>query len=182
MSRIGRMPVPLPKGVTVQVKDGAVTVAGPKGTLTTKVHQSMVVTLEDGQVLVARNGESGPDKALHGLTRTIIANMVEGVTKGFHKTLTILGMGYRVAKQGNALQIQIGFSHPVVVNPVPGIEFDVEGNNKIHVRGIDKQLVGQVAANIREIRPPEVYKGKGIRYEGEVVKLKLGKAGKVAKK
>lgn len=178
MSRIGRSPIPIPQGVKIEIEGCKVSVKGPKGTLSQEFIRSMNIRVQESTVVVERNSENRDVRALHGLTRTLLANMVQGVSVGFERNLTILGMGYRVAKQGNNLQIQIGYSHPVIVEPPEGIAFDVEGNNKILVRGINKQLVGQVAANIRKIRAPEPYKGKGIRYENEVVKTKLGKAGK----
>lgn len=178
MSRIGRSPIPIPQGVKIEIEGCKVSVKGPKGTLSQEFIRSMNIRVQESTVVVDRNSENRDVRALHGLTRTLLANMVQGVSVGFERNLTILGMGYRVAKQGNNLQIQIGYSHPVIVEPPEGIAFDVEGNNKILVRGINKQLVGQVAANIRKIRAPEPYKGKGIRYENEVVKTKLGKAGK----
>lgn len=178
MSRIGRSPIPIPQGVKIEIEGCKVSVKGPKGTLSQEFIRSMNIRVQESTVVVDRNSENRDVRALHGLTRTLLANMVQGVSVGFERNLTILGMGYRAAKQGNNLQIQIGYSHPVIVEPPEGIAFDVEGNNKILVRGINKQLVGQVAANIRKIRAPEPYKGKGIRYENEVVKTKLGKAGK----
>lgn len=178
MSRIGRSPIPIPQGVKIEIEGCKVSVKGPKGTLSQEFIRAMNIRVQESTVVVERNSENRDVRALHGLTRTLLANMVQGVSVGFERNLTILGMGYRVAKQGNNLQIQIGYSHPVIVEPPEGIAFDVEGNNKILVRGINKQLVGQVAANIRKIRAPEPYKGKGIRYENEVVKTKLGKAGK----
>lgn len=179
MSRIGKAPIEVPQGVKVDIKDGnKLEVKGPKGVLSREFLGSLKIHLKDSNVIVERLSEARNTRSLHGLTRTLISNMVQGVHSGFVKNLTILGMGYRVAKQGNNLQLQIGYSHPVIVEPPEGITFDVEGNNKIVVRGIDKQLVGQIAANIRKIRAPEPYKGKGIRYESEKVKTKLGKAGK----
>ena len=179
MSRIGQAPIAVPEGVKVDIKDGnKVAIKGPKGVLSRELLKSFMIRFQDSSLVVERLSNARNVRSLHGLTRTLIANMVQGVNNGFEKNLTILGMGYRVLKQGNNLQIQIGYSHPVVVIPPEGITFDVEGNNKIIVRGIDKQLVGQTAANIRKIRAPEPYKGKGIRYEFEKVKIKLGKAGK----
>ena len=183
MSRIGKLPVAVPAGVDVKLANGEVTVKGPKGELRQHVLSLVVdVKLEDGKVVVERKGDAKPHRSAHGLTRTLIANMVEGVSKGFRKSLELQGVGYRVAKAGEKLNLSLGYSHPVVFEPPTGIALSVEGTNKIHVDGIDKQQVGQVAAKIRSLRPPEPYKGKGIRYEGEVVRKKLGKAGKAGKK
>jgi len=183
MSRIGKMPIPIPGGVDVQVSDGSVTVKGPKGTLTKDIHPDMIVKIEDGNVLVDRPSDEKMHRSLHGLTRTIVSNMVEGVTKGYEKVLEIHGVGYRAQMAGANLNIQVGYSHPVEVAPRPGIEFEVaqEVNTRlplVKVRGIDKQVVGQQAAEIRAIRKPEPYKGKGIRYSTEVVRRKAGKSGK----
>jgi large subunit ribosomal protein L6 len=182
MSRIGKLPVAIPEKVTVEVKDSVVRVKGPKGELEQRVLPVVEVTVDGGNVVVARKGESKPHRAAHGLTRTLVANMVEGVSKGFRKSLEIQGVGYRAAKAGNNLNLTLGYSHPVSYDAPEGIAFALEGTTKIHVDGIDKQRVGQVAAEIRDLRPPEPYKGKGIRYEGEVVRKKLGKAGKAGKK
>ncbi|HTU71103.1 MAG TPA: 50S ribosomal protein L6 [Candidatus Baltobacteraceae bacterium] len=183
MSRIGKLPVNVPSGVNVTLGDGEVVVKGPKGELRqTILTQSIDVKLEDGKVIVARKSDAKPQRSLHGLTRTLISNMVEGVSKGFRKSLEIQGVGYRAAKAGERLNLSLGYSHPVVFEPPKGITLSVEGQNKIHVDGIDKQQVGQVAAEIRSLRAPEPYKGKGIRYEGEVIRKKLGKAGKAGKK
>jgi len=183
MSRIGKLPVTVPSGVNVSIGVGEVTVKGPKGELHQHIlAQNVDVKLEDGKVLVERKGDSKPHRAAHGLTRTLISNMVEGVSKGFRKSLEIQGVGYRAAKAGEKLNLTLGFSHPVVFDPPKGITLSVEGTNKIHIDGIDKQQVGQVAAKIRGLRPPEPYKGKGVRYEGEVIRKKLGKAGKAGKK
>ncbi|MBV8152871.1 MAG: 50S ribosomal protein L6 [Candidatus Eremiobacteraeota bacterium] len=183
MSRIGKLPVAVPSGVNVTLADDAVTVKGPKGELRHSILSSIVaVKLEDGKVVVERKGEARTHRAAHGLTRTLIANMVEGVSKGYRKSLEIQGVGFRAAKSGERLNLSLGFSHPVVYEAPKGIALSVEGQNKIHVDGIDKQAVGQVAAEIRGLRPPEPYKGKGIRYAGEVVRKKLGKAGKAGKK
>src|SRR5579885_74457 len=175
MSRIGKRPIEVPSGVIVSVDPGRVTVSGPKGELRQQVPQRMQIAQEDGTITVSRPTERGEDRALHGLTRTLIANMVEGVTNGFEKRLEIQGVGYRAALAGTTLELQVGFSHPVRVAPRPGIEFEVPAPTQIVVRGIDKQLVGQTAAEIRKIRPPEPYKGKGIRYDGEQVRRKVGK-------
>lgn len=178
MSRVGRKPIDIPEGVTVEINSGAAVVTGPKGSLTVNFRPEIEVLVENKQVLVKRKKENKLAKSLHGLTRTLIANAVEGVTKGFSKSLEVAGIGYRASLEGETLVLAVGFSHLVKVSPPPGIKFEIEGNNKIKVFGIDKVLVGQVAAQIRKIRPPDPYKGKGIRYEGEEVKLKPGKAGK----
>lgn len=183
MSRIGKLPVAVPSGVNVTLGDGEVVVKGPKGELRQAIlAQQVEVKLEDGNVLVERKGDAKPQRSAHGLTRTLISNMVEGVSKGFRKSLEIQGVGYRAAKAGEKLNLSLGYSHPVVFEAPNGITLSVEGTNKIHVDGIDKQQVGQVAAKIRALRAPEPYKGKGIRYEGEVIRKKLGKAGKAGKK
>jgi large subunit ribosomal protein L6 len=175
MSRIGKKPIEVPAGVLVSVDPGRVTVSGPKGELRQQVPQRIRITQEDGTITVERPTERGEDRALHGLTRTLVANMVEGVTNGFEKRLEIQGVGYRAALQGTNLELQVGFSHPVRVTPRDGISFEVPTPTQIVVRGIDKQAVGQTAAEIRKVRPPEPYKGKGIRYEGEFVRRKVGK-------
>jgi large subunit ribosomal protein L6 len=182
MSRIGKLPVSVPSGVDVKVTDGEVAVKGPKGELRHHVLQHVSVKLEDGKVLVERKGDAKEHRAAHGLTRTLVSNMIEGVSKGFRKSLEIQGVGYRAAKSGEKLNLTLGFSHPVSYEPPKGITLSVEGTNKIHVDGIDKQQVGQVAAEIRKLRAPEPYKGKGVRYAGEVIRKKLGKAGKAGKK
>jgi large subunit ribosomal protein L6 len=161
--------------VTVTVDPGRVTVHGPKGELRQVVPQRMTIAQEDGTITVTRPTERGEDRALHGLTRTLVANMVEGVTKGFEKRLEIQGVGYRAAMSGSNLELAVGYSHPVRITPRQGIEFEVPAPTQVIVRGIDKQLVGQTAAEIRKVRPPEPYKGKGIRYEGEYVRRKVGK-------
>ncbi len=179
MSRVGRKPIPIPSGVEVTVEGTLVRVKGPKGTLERRFHPDMKIAVEGNEIRVYRPSDARHHKALHGLTRALIANMVEGVTKGFEKVLEIHGVGYRAQLKGTALELSLGFSHPVVVEPKPGIEFEVQGRQDvIVVRGIDKELVGQQAAEIRALRPPEPYKGKGIRYRGEHVRLKPGKAGK----
>jgi large subunit ribosomal protein L6 len=175
MSRIGRKPIEIPAGVTVSVEPGRVAVSGPLGTLQQQVPARMTIAQDDGTVLVTRPTDRGDDRALHGLTRTLIANMVEGVTKGFEKKLEIQGVGYRAALSGSNLELQVGYSHPVRIVPREGISFEVPIPTQIVVRGIDKQVVGQTAAEIRKVRPPEPYKGKGIRYEGEHVRRKVGK-------
>jgi len=175
MSRIGRKPIEVPAGVLVSIDPGRVTVSGPKGELRQQVPQRMTISHEDGTITVTRPTERGEDRALHGLTRTLVANMVEGVTNGFEKRLEIQGVGYRAALAGTNLELQVGYSHPVRVTPREGISFEVPVPTQIVVRGIDKQVVGQTAAEIRKVRPPEPYKGKGIRYEGEYVRRKVGK-------
>ncbi|GAB3028705.1 50S ribosomal protein L6 [Parafrigoribacterium mesophilum] len=178
MSRIGRLPIEIPSGVDVTVDGSAVTVKGPKGSLQLAVASPIEVKLEDGHVLVTRPDDERESRSLHGLTRTLIANQIIGVTQGYSKGLEIVGTGYRVQAKGSSLEFALGFSHPVVVDPPEGISFTVEGNTKLAVHGIDKQAVGEVAANIRKIRKPEPYKGKGIRYAGEIVRRKAGKSGK----
>ena len=176
MSRIGRKPIEIPSGVTVEVSPGgAVTVTGPLGTLSQRVPARMAIAQENGVVTVTRPTERGDDRALHGLTRTLVANMVEGVTKGFEKHLEIQGVGYRAQLKGSELEFAVGFSHPVTITPREGISFDVPQPTQVVVKGTDKQVVGQTAAEIRKVRPPEPYKGKGIRYQGEQVRRKVGK-------
>ena len=174
------MPIPIPSGVDVKIDGTTVTVKGPKGNLSRLIHERPVVEVKDGQVIVTRISDSRQDKSLHGLTRTLIANMVEGVTKGFQKELEIIGLGYRVEAEGKGLILNVGFSHPVKINPIDGIDFEVQSDrrrNAIMIKGIDKEIVGFVAAEIRRVKPPEPYKGKGIRYTGEYVRRKVGKAG-----
>ena len=179
MSRIGKLPVKIDTGVTITVDDSnVVTVKGPKGTLSQQMHPDMQIEQDNGVLTVKRPSDDKAHRALHGLTRSLIHNMVVGVTAGFEKKLEIVGTGYRAQLQGKNLVLNMGFSHPVEFQPPEGISFEVPAPNKISVKGIDKQAVGQVAANVREVRPPEPYKGKGIRYEGEVVLRKEGKAGK----
>ena len=178
MSRIGKQPIPVPSGVDVKIDGSTVTVKGPKGELSQTFSDIMSIELEDGAVVVTRPDESRTARSLHGLTRTLVANMVAGVSEGFAKNLEIVGVGYRAAMKGSDLELQLGYSHPVLVVAEPGITFEVPQPTKITVRGIDKQRVGQVAADIRKWRKPEPYKGKGIRYEGEYVRRKLGKAAK----
>jgi len=175
MSRIGKQPIPIPDGVTVTIGSGRVDVKGPKGELSERIPRDMEVVQQDGEVLVRRPTDRGEHRALHGLTRSLVANMVTGVTDGYAKTLEIQGVGYRAQKRGSDLELALGFSHPVPVKAPDGIEFEVPQPTRIVVRGISKQLVGEVAANIRKRRPPEPYKGKGIRYEGEYVARKVGK-------
>ena len=181
MSRIGRKPITVPAGVEFKMTDGVATVKGPKGTLTQNIHPNMKVELTDGEILVTRPNDEKEARSLHGLTRTLISNMVEGVTNGFKKELEIQGVGYRAAKQGKNLVMNLGYSHQVIVPETDGITIDVPDPLKIVINGIDKQRVGQFAAEVREKRPPEPYKGKGIRYAGEYVAHKEGKAGKGAK-
>ncbi len=177
MSRIGRAPIAIPAGVEIKVDGNAVTVKGPKGSLTQKFNPNMAVAVEDGQIKVTRPNDAKENRALHGLTRTLIHNMVVGVTEGFSKELDVNGVGYRVAKEGNKLVMNLGFSHQVTVEEVPGITIEVPGPNKIVIHGCDKQQVGQFAAEVREKRPPEPYKGKGIKYTDEVIRRKAGKTG-----
>jgi len=178
MSRIGRMPIPVPSGVSIAIAGQDVTVTGPKGSLSLTVAEPIAVSQEEGTLVVTRPNDERASRALHGLTRTLVANMVVSVTPGFEKSLEIVGTGYRVAAKGTDLEFQLGFSHPVLVKAPEGISFQVESPVKFKVTGIDKQKVGEVAANIRKIRKPEPYKGKGVRYEGEVIRRKAGKAGK----
>ncbi len=180
MSRVGKLPIPLPKGVEVRVAGRLVTVKGPKGELSREVDADMGVEQQDGQVVITRPTDQQRHRAVHGLTRALVANMVSGVSEGFSKTLEMQGVGYRAQMQGADLVLAIGFSHPVNIKPPQNIEFEVDGTSKIIVRGINKEQVGQVAADVRKIRPPEPYKGKGIRYAGEYVRRKAGKAGKAA--
>lgn len=177
MSRIGRKPITVPAGVEFKMTDGVATVKGPKGTLTQNIHPNMKVELTDGEILVTRPNDEKENRALHGLTRALLNNMVEGVTKGFQKELDVNGVGYRVQKQGKDLVMSLGYSHQVTMSEIPGITIEVPTPNKIIVHGADKQLVGQFAAEIREKRPPEPYKGKGIKYTTEVVRRKEGKTG-----
>jgi len=178
VSRIGKQPIPVPAGVEVKIDGSTVTVKGPKGELTQTFSEEMTVTLENGEIIVARPSDERTHRALHGLTRSLLANMVTGVSQGFSKNLEIVGVGYRAALKGTDLEMQLGFSHPVLVTAEAGITFEVPAPTKITVSGIDKQRVGQVAAEVRGWRPPEPYKGKGVRYQGEHVRRKLGKAAK----
>ena len=175
MSRIGKRPIEVPTGVAVAISPGRVQVNGPLGELDQQIPQRMNVEQEEGTITVTRPTERGEDRALHGLTRTLIANMVEGVTKGFEKRLEIQGVGYRAALRGTDLELNVGYSHSVVIEPRPGISFEVPVPTQVVVKGINKQIVGQTAAEIRQVRKPEPYKGKGIRYEGEFVRRKVGK-------
>jgi len=178
MSRVGRMPIPIPQGVEVKVTDGTVNVSGPKGKLARVVHPDIGVAVADQHVLVSRHSDDKFHRALHGLTRALVANMVHGVTQGYRVELEIQGVGYRAQKQGAALALQVGFSHPVEIKPPAGVTLDAPQPNRIVVGGIDKEQVGQMAATIRALREPDPYKGKGIRYLGERVRRKAGKAGK----
>jgi large subunit ribosomal protein L6 len=182
MSRVGIKPISLPQGVKVDIKGSEVAVKGPKGELSRTFHPDMIITLKDGTLIVSRPSDNRSHRSLHGLTRSLLADMIEGVTNGFGKGLELVGMGYRAQKSGDKLLLQVGYTHPVEINPPPGISFTVEGNNRVIVSGIDKQLVGQVAAWIRKVKPPDSYVGKGVRYVGEVVRLKPGKAGKVGRR
>lgn len=182
MSRIGRKPIVVPSGVKVDVSGRTVTVAGPKGTLKRDLPGAIVVAVSGDSVNVTRPSDSKTDRSLHGLCRTLVANMVEGVSTGFRKNLEINGVGYRAAKSGNKLTLALGYSHPIEIVPPAGISFEVDGQTKVSVIGYDKEAVGQIAAEIRSLRKPEPYKGKGIKYEGETVRRKAGKAGKVGAK
>jgi len=175
MSRIGRKPVPVPEAVTVEIGAGNIAVKGPKGELARQLSPEMTIARDEGAITVARPTDRGEHRALHGLTRSLIANMVEGVTDGFEKRLEIQGVGYRAQLKGKNLELALGFSHPVAIEAPDGIEFEVPQPTEVVIRGIDKQLVGQVAADIRKRRPPEPYKGKGIRYKGEQIVRKVGK-------
>ena len=178
MSRVGRMPIPVPDGVVVKIDQNEVTVTGPRGELSRRFHPDMSITLDNSVLTVSRPSDDRVHRSLHGLTRKLLANMVEGVATGFEKGLEIVGVGYRAEKADDKLIMRIGFSHQVEVLPLPGVSLDVEGGNRIKVTGINKEVVGEMAARIRAVRPPDAYKGKGIRYAGEKVRLKPGKAGK----
>ena len=178
MSRIGRLPIAIPAGVDVKIDGSSVTVKGPKGELSLVVASPIEAKIEDGQILVTRPDDERASRSLHGLTRTLISNQITGVTEGYTKGLEIVGTGFRVAAKGASLEFALGYSHSITVDPPAGISFAVEGNTKLTVHGIDKQAVGEVAANIRKLRKPEPYKGKGVRYAGEVVRRKAGKSGK----
>ncbi len=177
MSRIGRKPITRPDNVKVTIEDNIITVEGPKGVLSQRIPQDISIDVNDSELLVQRPSDAKNHRALHGLTRALVANMVDGVSKGFERKLELVGVGYRAQLQGTKLVINIGFSHPVEVEPPQGIEFEVPAATKITIKGIDKQLVGNTAAHIRDIRKPEPYKGKGIKYEGEVIRRKAGKSG-----
>jgi len=172
------MPITVPEGVTVDIKQNDVTVTGPKGQLHRRLDPEMSITLENNTLTVSRPSDNKVHRSMHGLTRSLLANMVEGVTSGFERNLEIVGVGYRAEKTEDNLVIRIGFTHPVTVSPLPGVSLSVEGINRIKVTGIEKEVVGEMAANIRAVRPPDAYKGKGIRYAGELVRLKAGKSGK----
>lgn len=182
MSRIGRLPIPIPPGVEVALEGRRITVRGPKGVLVRDLHPDMIVRRTDDRLVVERPSDEKLHRQLHGLTRTLVANMVEGVTKGYRKALEISGVGYRAALVGRKLQLSLGYSHPVEIEPPEGISFEVENPTRLAVVGIDKELVGQVAARVRATRKPEPYKGKGVRYAGEVIRRKAGKAGKIGGK
>jgi large subunit ribosomal protein L6 len=182
MSRIGRLPIAVPAGVSVAIDGRSITVDGPKGSLHRDLHPDMTVSLEDGTLVVTRPTEQKMHRQLHGLTRTLVANMVTGVSTGYRKGIEITGVGYRAQKVGDKLQLNLGYSHPIEIDPPAGITFEVENPTRLAVVGIDKELVGQVAARVRATRKPEPYKGKGVRYAGEVVRRKAGKAGKIGGK
>ena len=178
MSRVGKRPVAVPAGVEVKLDGHTMTVSGPRGTLERRLHTAMDIAVEDNVITVSRPTDNRQHRALHGLTRSLVANMVTGVTDGFRRTLEIVGIGYRATKQGHKLVLTVGYSHPVEIDPPDGVEIEVPSTNVVVVTGADKEKVGQTAANIRAVRPPEPYKGKGIRYQGEVVRRKAGKVGK----
>jgi large subunit ribosomal protein L6 len=180
MSRIGNQPINVPSGVDVDIRNTDVTVKGPRGSLSRTFHEDMAISRDNGTVVVARPSDTGQHKALHGLTRSLLNNMVIGVSDGFSKTLDLVGVGYRVAQTGPSISLSVMLSHTVEIKPLPGVTLEVEGNNRIRVMGIDKQAVGQQAAQIRKVRPPNVYTGKGIRYAGEVVHIKPGKSARRA--
>jgi large subunit ribosomal protein L6 len=181
MSRVGRQPIAVPSGVKVSIEGDRVTVTGPKGELSRRFHADISIRLDNGQLLVSRPSDRPEHRSLHGLARSLLANMVTGVSEGFTKVLEVQGVGYRAQMQGQKLVLQVGYSHPVEITPPPGITLAAEGANRVTVQGINKELVGQVAADIRAVRPPGPYKGKGIRYQGERVRHKAGKAGKAIK-
>ncbi|GLX71106.1 50S ribosomal protein L6 [Paenibacillus glycanilyticus] len=178
MSRIGRKPIQVPAGVSVSLDNTVITVKGPKGSLTREIHKDMKVNVAENEIVIERPSDNKLHRSLHGTTRSVIANMVSGVTEGFSKNLELVGVGYRANKTGDKIVLNVGYSHPVEIAPEAGIEFEVPANTKITVRGIDKERVGAVAAQIRSVREPEPYKGKGIKYEGERIIRKEGKAGK----
>ena len=176
LSRVGRKPIPVPAGVRVEIFENGVTVTGPMGTLTQTYHPEVDVKLEDGEVIVERRSPRKFHHSLHGLTRSLIANAITGVTEGYSKTMELMGVGYRVQQTGDGITLSVGYSHTVEIQPIDGVTLTVEGNNRVHVRGLDKQKVGAQAAQIRKVRPPNAYKEKGIRYQGEVLHFKPGKA------
>jgi large subunit ribosomal protein L6 len=178
MSRVGKKPIELPEGVTITNNNNEVIVKGPKGELTRQFNKDLTIEVEGSIVTVSRPSDSKEHRTIHGTTRALLANMIEGVSKGFERNLELVGVGYRAQKQGTKLVLSVGFSHPVEIEPENGIEIEVPVNTKINIKGIDKERVGAIAANIRQVRPPEPYKGKGIRYEGEQVRRKEGKTGK----
>ena len=180
MSRVGNAPIPIPSGVDVGISGSEVTVKGPRGSLSRVFRETMTIHQDNGVLKVERPSDEREDRAIHGLTRSLLANMVTGVTEGYVKTLDLVGVGYRVQQSGDGITLSVMFSHTVEISAVPGITLEVEGNNRIHVRGIDKQMVGQVAAQIRAVRPPNVYTGKGVRYAGEQVRIKPGKSARRA--
>lgn len=182
MSRVGRLPVAIPAGVEVKIEGNVVEVKGPKGVLRREMHPDMQISVEENKIIVRRPSDERHHKALHGLTRTLVQNMVKGVTEGFERSLELVGVGYRAAKQGKKLVLTVGYSHPVEIEPEEGLEIEVPAPNKIVVKGIDKEKVGALAARIRAVREPEPYKGKGIKYEDEVIRRKVGKAGVKGKK
>lgn len=175
MSRIGKKPVVIPNGVTVTINGSEVLVKGPKGSLSKAFNENLIIKQENSELVVERPDDSPMMRALHGTTRALIANMVKGVSEGFTKTLELIGVGYRAQAKGNGLTLALGYSHPIEIDPIEGITFKVEGNNKVHIEGTEKEVVGQIAANIRAKRPPEPYKGKGVKYSDEVVRRKEGK-------
>lgn len=182
MSRIGRLPVAVPAGVTVNIKDNQVSVKGPKGEISQTFVPSMTIKLQDSKLVVERASDTKEDRALHGLTRSLLNNMVTGVTKGWEKGLEIVGVGYRAEKVGDKLVLRVGFSHSVEVTPLPGVTFTLDSPSRVRVLGVNKETVGEMAAELRSIRPPDAYKGKGLRYVGEKVRIKPGKAGKAVGK
>jgi large subunit ribosomal protein L6 len=182
MSRIGRLPITVPSGVTVTIKDSAVSVKGPKGEISQTFNPGMKIKLEDGKITVERPDDTKENRALHGLTRSLLNNMVTGATKGWEKTLEIVGVGFRAEKSGEKIILRVGYSHTVEVMPLPGVSLGIDGPSRVKVIGVNKETVGEMAAEIRGIRPPDAYKGKGIRYVGEVVRIKPGKAGKAVGK
>lgn len=177
MSRIGKLPIAIPQGVNVIIEGNVVTVKGPKGQMTKEFHKDMAITQEENNLIVRRPSDEKMHRSLHGLTRTLVSNMVEGVTKGFEKTLELVGVGYRAAKQGSKIVLTVGYSHPVEIEPNVGLDIEVPTPTKVIVKGMDKEQVGALAANIRKVREPEPYKGKGIKYEGERIRRKVGKTG-----